>query len=95
MEHVGCETVGGNILSTRTFGTRTRILVVVVLAMAIVAPGLWAQTTAAIQGTVADAFDAPLAGVQVSVTGVQGVTTVVTDDKGFYQVPNLPPGTTS
>jgi outer membrane receptor protein involved in Fe transport len=93
MEHVECETAGGKIFSSRAFRTRTRILAVVVLSMAVVAPGLWAQTTATIQGTVADAFNAPLAGVQVSVTGDQGVTTVVTDEKGLYLVPKLPPGT--
>ena len=93
MEHVECETVGGNILSTRDFGTRTRILVVVVLSMVVVAPGLWAQTTATIQGTIANSSNVPLVGVQVLATGGQGVKTVVTDDKGFYLIPNLPPGT--
>jgi iron complex outermembrane recepter protein len=93
MEHVECETVGGNILSTRDFGTRTRILVVFVLLMVVVAPGLWAQPTATIQGTIANSSNAPLVGVQVLATGGQGVKTVVTDAKGFYQIPNLAPGT--
>ena len=92
MEHVECETVCGNILSTRDFGTRTRILAVFVLAMVVVAPALWAQTTATIQGTIANASGAPLVGVQVLATGGQGVKTVVTDDKGFYVIPNLSPG---
>lgn len=92
MEHVECETVGGNILSTRDFGTRTRILVVFVLSMVVVAPGLWAQTTATIQGTITAPSGAPLVGVQVLATGAQGVRTVLTDAKGFYVVPNLAPG---
>jgi outer membrane receptor protein involved in Fe transport len=92
MEHVECETVGGNILSTRDFGTRTRILVVLVLSMVVVAPGLWAQTTATIQGTITAPSGAPLVGVQVLATGAQGVRTVLTDAKGFYVVPNLAPG---
>ena len=92
MEHVECETVGDNILSTRDFGTRTRILVVFVLSMVVVAPGLWAQTTATIQGTITAPSGAPLVGVQVLATGAQGVRTVLTDAKGFYVVPNLAPG---
>ena len=93
MEQVECETVGGEILSTRAFGLRTRILVAVVLSMVFVAPCLWAQTTATIQGTITDPTNAPLVGVQVSVTGSQGARTAVTDQKGFYLIPNLPPGT--
>jgi outer membrane receptor protein involved in Fe transport len=92
MEHVECETVGGNILSTRACGARTRILILVVLSMVVVAPGLWAQTTATIQGTITAPSGAPLVGVQVLATGAQGVRTVLTDAKGFYVVPNLAPG---
>jgi outer membrane receptor protein involved in Fe transport len=92
MEHVEREAVGGNILSTRAFGTRTRILVVFVLSMVVVAPGLWAQTTATIHGTIADKNNVPLVGVQVLATGDQGVRTVLTDEKGFYLIPNLAPG---
>jgi len=91
MEHVERKAVGGNILSTQDFGIRTRILVVF-LSMVVVAPGLWAQTTATIQGTIADASNVPLAGVQVLATGGQGVKTVTTNEKGFYLIPNLAPG---
>ncbi|MCJ7753332.1 MAG: TonB-dependent receptor, partial [Thermoanaerobaculales bacterium] len=70
-----------------------RFLVVVVLSMVVAVPGLWAQTTATIQGTVTDAINNPLAGVQVSVTGDQGTRSTVSDAKGFYQIPDLAPGT--
>ena len=92
MKHVECETIGDNILSTRAFGTRMRILAVVLLSMVVVAPGLWAQTTATIQGTIANSSNVPLVGVQVLATDDQGVKTVTTDEKGFYLIPNLPPG---
>jgi iron complex outermembrane receptor protein len=82
-----------HVISTRAFRTRTRILVVAVLSMAVVTPGLWAQATATVQGTITDPSNAPLVGVQVSLTGDQGVRKVVTDKKGFYQIPDLPPGT--
>ena len=93
MEHVECRTVGDDIPVPRISGPRTRTLVLVVLSMVVAIPGLWAQTTATIQGTVTDAINNPLAGVQVSVTGDQGVKSTVTDAKGFYQIPNLAPGT--
>ena len=93
MEHVEFETVGGNTLGSRAGGTRMRILMVVVLAMVVAAPGLWAQSTATIQGTITDAINNPLAGVQVTLTGDQGVKSTVTDAKGFYQIPDLAPGT--
>jgi iron complex outermembrane receptor protein len=93
MEHVECETVGGNILSTRAFGPRTRILILVVLFMVVVAPLMWAQMAATIEGTIADPSGLPLVGVEVLATGAQGVKTVVTDKKGLYRIPNLPPGT--
>ncbi|HVN32638.1 MAG TPA: TonB-dependent receptor [Thermoanaerobaculaceae bacterium] len=92
MEHVEREPFGDTILCARARERRTRILVVAVLAMAVVAPGLWAQTTATIQGTIADPSNVPLVGVEVLATGAQGVKTVMTDEKGFYRIPNLPPG---
>jgi outer membrane receptor protein involved in Fe transport len=93
MEHVECKTCGGTIVSTRGFGTRTRILASFVLSMAVITPGLWAQTTATIQGTIANPSNLPLVGVEVSATGGQGVKTAMTDAKGFYRIPNLPSGT--
>lgn len=92
MKHIECKTLGDNILFTRACGARTRILILVALSMVVAVPGLWAQTTATIQGTITSPNNPPLQGVQVSVTGDQGARTVVTDQKGFYLIPNLPPG---
>jgi hypothetical protein len=66
---------------------------VAALLIVLVAPGLWAQTTATIQGTITDPDGAPLPGVAVRVFGEQGTRAVVTDNRGFYLIPVLPPGT--
>jgi len=92
MEHVRCGAVGRNSRFRRASGTRAWTLAALALALAVVAPGLWAQTTATIRGTIADASNLPLAGVEVSVTGAQGLRTAVTDDKGVYVISNLAPG---
>lgn len=92
MAHVEFETIGGDIPGTRTGGTRVRLLVIIALTMVVAVPGLWAQTTATIQGTVTDAINNPLAGVQVSVTGDEGTRSTVSDAEGFYQIPDLAPG---
>ena len=63
------------------------------LAFATAAP-LWAQSTAALQGTVTDAQGAVVPGVSVTAsnaaTGIQ--RTAVTDSAGFYQMAALPVG---
>ena len=92
MEHVGCKTLGDEIPYTRACGARTRTLILVVLSMVVAVPGLWAQTTGTIQGTITGPSNTPLQGVQVSLTGDQGAGKAVTDPKGFYLIPNLPPG---
>ena len=69
------------------------MVMVTVLAITVAAPGLWAQTTATIQGTVTGPTNAPLQGVEVSASGDQGSWTAQTDNRGFYSIPDLPPGT--
>jgi iron complex outermembrane receptor protein len=93
MGYVERRIVGDSSLSMRAFGPWTRGLVLVVLSMAVLSPGLWAETTATIRGTVTAPENILLPGVQVSVTGEEATRTAVTDEKGFYLIPNLPPGT--
>jgi hypothetical protein len=59
--------------------------------MLVVVPGLWAQTTGSIEGTVRDPDGAPLPGVQITLVGEQVSRTVVTDQTGTYRLPVLPP----
>jgi outer membrane receptor protein involved in Fe transport len=67
-----------------------------VVALLAVPPGLLAQskTTGHIVGTVSDETGAILPGVNVTLTGakVAGTQTFVTDDRGAYRFPALPPG---
>jgi iron complex outermembrane receptor protein len=93
MEHVSCETVGEKVLRLRGRGASVKTLALVALLATVVVPGLWAQTTGTIQGTVTDPSSAPLVGAQIAVTGNQGVTTAMTDGRGVYRIANLPPGT--
>ena len=65
----------------------------VLLSALVAAPGLQAQTTPGLQGTVTSPDGVPLEGAQVSVTGDQGRRTAVTDDDGAYAFSDLPPGT--
>src|SRR5712691_7320107 len=55
---------------------------------------VWAQSTAQISGTVKDQSGAVLPGVQVTATQTATglIRSVVTDEAGFYVVPNLPVG---
>jgi hypothetical protein len=93
MDHFDHEIVGRNTPSPRSSDPGMRSLVVVAaLSFLVVAPGLWAQTTATIEGTITDPDGAPLPGVAVRVFGEQGTRAVVTDNKGFYLIPVLPPG---
>jgi hypothetical protein len=64
-----------------------------VVAILVVVPGLWAQTTGTIEGMITDPDGATMPGVQVSVVGEQVSRTVVTDGTGSYRFPALPPGT--
>jgi hypothetical protein len=56
--------------------------------------GVFAQTSATLQGTVTDDQNLPLPGVSVTFINVEtGVTrTVATDDRGWYRGAALPPG---
>jgi iron complex outermembrane receptor protein len=92
MGYVEPGTTGHNSLSTRVLGPWARALVLIVLSMAVLAPDLFAQATGTIRGTVTAPENTPLPGVKVSATGAQGPRTAVTDEKGFYLIPNLPPG---
>jgi len=61
----------------------------------LIAPAtIWAQATAQISGTVRDASGAVLPGVQVTATQVDtGISrTTLTNEAGFYVLPNLPLG---
>lgn len=91
MENVKREIVGDE-LTPIALATRTRALVAAVLSLALLAPGLWAQTNGTIQGTVTDTSNVPLSGVQISVTGPPGVKSALTDEKGFYRITGLPSG---
>lgn len=53
------------------------------------------RETGAITGTVLDEMGAPLPGVTVSISGpsLMGVRTYITDIRGVYRFPALPPGT--
>ena len=55
---------------------------------------VWAQSTAQVSGTVRDQSGAVLPGVQVTATQTAtGLTrSVVTDEAGFYVLPDLPVG---
>ncbi len=90
VHHVVCK--GTSDLRKRSPGVR-QLAVVVALVIVAGGPVVWAQTTATIQGTISDGTGAPLPGVQVTVTGSQGSGTAITDPRGSYTVPGLPPGT--
>lgn len=68
----------------------------VALALLVVAPAAFAQTTrGAISGTVVDQGGEPLPGVTVTATSpalIAGQKTVVTDAEGDFRIPALPPG---
>ena len=90
VHHVVCK--GTSDLRKRSPGVR-QLAVVVALVMVAGGPVVWAQTTATIQGTISDGTGSPLPGVQVTITGSQGSGTAITDPRGSYTVPGLPPGT--
>ena len=67
-------------------------------ALAFLAPSLQAQsrvTAADVTGTVVDASGAPLPGVTVTITNIDTnvARTAITDARGHYRAPALPPGT--
>ncbi len=94
MKHSDHHVAGGSSHQSLWRGPRLRTLAVVgVLSALAGVPGLWAQTTAAIQGTVRGPENRPLQGARVAVTGEQGSKTVTTDEKGVYVIRDLPPGT--
>ena len=79
--------------SSQTRGPRLQYLAALaVLTTLVVAPGLWAQETGTVQGTVTGPTSQQLQGVRVTVSGSAGSEATVTDAEGFYQIPELPPG---
>ncbi len=65
----------------------------VVLLLALTAPGAYAQTlTGSVSGTIKDEQGAVLPGVTVTLTGRTGSQTTVTDAAGEYRFPGLEPG---
>ncbi|MEP6714935.1 MAG: carboxypeptidase regulatory-like domain-containing protein [Terriglobia bacterium] len=64
------------------------------IALAISAPGVFAQTSATISGNVTDATGSPLNGVTITVKSLEtsAVRTAVTNDSGSYQISSLPLG---
>ena len=66
------------------------------LALALVltgAPALMAQeTTGSIEGVVRDSSGAVLPGATVTATGPSGLVTAVSDERGEFRFPRLPPG---
>jgi len=78
----------------RTLRPRTHLFAVVAaLSILVGVPGLWAQSTATIQGTITGPTGQPLQGVRVTLTGGESPQSTVTDAEGFYSIPNLPLGT--
>jgi hypothetical protein len=68
----------------------------VVLLLALAAPGAYAQTlTGSVSGTIKDEQGAVLPGVTVTLTGRTGSQQTVTDASGEYRFPGLEPGTYS
>lgn len=72
-------------------------IVVPLLVILVLAPLVFSQSkeTGAITGTVVDESGAPLPGVTVTISGpsLMGTRTFVTDARGVYRFPALPPGT--
>ncbi|MGQ9752487.1 MAG: TonB-dependent receptor [Thermoanaerobaculaceae bacterium] len=66
-----------------------------ILAMTLMAVGVFAQTTGSIEGVVVDENNAPLPGVTVeaSSSALQGTKVAVTDTEGKFRLVLLPPGT--
>ena len=93
MAHVERETVGDDRPAARAGARRGGWLLAAVFSLALLAPDVWAQTTATLQGTIRDPSNAPLAGVEVTVRGAQGETTALTDATGAYRIADLAPGT--
>src|SRR5689334_20529612 len=64
----------------------------VVLVFAGAASAFGQETTGTISGRVVDAQQLAVPGATVTVTGVQGTKTAVTDAEGRYAIPFLTPG---
>ncbi len=79
---------------TRTLRTAPRLTLVILLALAGVAPAFAQLTTGTIQGTVADDTGGMLPGVTITIRNVEtGLSrTLVTNDRGRYEAPNLAVG---
>ncbi len=68
--------------------------VVLVLALATAVPALGQETRGSIQGVITDSSGAAMPGVTVEArsTALVGIAAAVTDDRGNYRFPALPPG---
>jgi outer membrane receptor for Fe3+-dicitrate len=73
----------------------TRVGVAAALLALLAVPGLWAQTTGRIVGTVTDSSGAAMPGVVVTVTSpaLQGAQSTTTTSSGEFRLLALPPGT--
>lgn len=73
---------------------KRRILLFAPLLVLLAVPATAQETTGAIDGVVTDASGAALPGVQVEVTGTRlvGGARAITNDRGRYRFPALPPG---
>ena len=68
--------------------------VVLVLALAIAAPAFGQDTRGSIQGVISDSSGAAMPGVTVEArsSALVGIATAITDERGTYRFPALPPG---
>jgi len=80
-----------------TFPFRSRTMSLLTLGLVAAAPLAAQESTGQVVGTIRSKAGAPMPGVQVRLTSpaLQGARVVVTDDKGAYRAPLLPPGSYS
>ena len=75
---------------------RTTLSAAIVLLLLTVAPSAWAQVTGGVAGTVADVQGGVLPGATVTLTSASKNTTLgttVTNERGGFAFPNIPPDT--
>ena len=71
------------------------LCLVACIGLLTVSPVVWAQASTSVQGTVADPAGKPLRGASITITnvGTAASRTIVSDEAGSYQFPQLQPGT--